>query len=232
MGLLMSLSWNVTNFVLKTKEDKEKDKIEADEVKKQDILKPIAPPKYYSTVEARRRNVKTGPYTVEAMAESLKNDLIPVGYSLEQLRKVGFGADVTEYERRKKENDEKNKKDLIDALEKLKKELEKGIVSQEDLSEEDKELIKKNDIFNPVQRAKYIAKIDSWIGLAKNDVLGDYVLTDMLKVLNYRMDDYQDALKEQQINKQNQELVDNAVLNRDKKVLDSVKRAFRNGYLY
>ena len=228
----MSLTWNVTNFVLKTKENEEKDKIEADEVKKQDILKPIAPPKYYATIEARRRNVKTGPYTVEAMAESLKNDLIPVGYSLEQLRKVGFGADVTEYERRKKENNKKNKQDLIDALEKLKKELEKGIVSQEDLSEEDKELIKKNDIFNPVQRAKYIAKLNSWIELAKKDVLGDDVLTNMLKVLNYRIDDYQDAIKDQQLRKQNQELVDNAVLNRDKKVLDSVKRAFKNGFLY
>ena len=232
MGVIMSLSWNIMQTVLTIKENKEKDKIDADDVKKRDIIKPIAPPKYYSTIEARRRNVKDGPYSVEGIADSLKNDLIPVGYSLEQLQKVGFGADVREYQRRKKERIEADQKDLIEGLEKLKKELEKGIVEQKDLSEEDKELIKKNDIFNPIQRAKYIATVNNWLELAHRGVLGDDALNSMLKVLHYRIDDYQDAIKEQQINKQNQELIDNAVLNRDKKVLDSVKRAFKHGYLY
>ena len=232
MGLIVSLAWNITNTIIKIKENKKKDEIDADTAKEKDIVKPIAPPKYYSTIEARRRNVKDGPYSVEGIADSLKNNLIPIGYSVEQLRKIGFGADVREYERRKKERIDKDNNDLIEGLEKLKKEIEKGIVEQKDLSEEDKELIKRKNIFNLEKKEKYISMINNWLGLAHRGILGDYALNSMLKVLNFRIDDYQDAIKESQIKKQNQELIDNAVLNRDKKILDSVKRAFRHGYLY
>ena len=230
MGLLISLTTTIMDHVDKVKADQRKDRLEEEQKKKDNILKPIAPPKYYSTIEARRKNVKDGPYTVEAIAASLRNDLIPVGYSLEQLQKIGFGADVREYERRRKERQETNKKDLIEGLEKLKKEIEKGFTSEENLSQEDKDLIKKYDIFNPVQRAKYITKFNRWIELAKQDVLGEDVLDNMVSVFNLRIGDYQDALKQEAIKKQNEEIVDNAVLNRDRKVLLSVRRALANGY--
>ena len=45
-----------------------------------------------------------------------------------------------------------------------------------------------------------------------------------------KLDGYQDALRNENLKQQNKALIDNAVLNRDKKVLDSVKRAFANGY--
>ena len=230
MGIVFGVVTGIINLVHTIKSNKKKDKLDNDIIKKKDIIKPIVPPKYYSTIEARRKNVKKGPYTVEAIAESLKDDLIPVGYSLEQLRKIGFGADVDEYERRHKQRREEDNRNLIDGLEKLRKEIQKGFIDRNDLSEEDKEIIRKNKLFDPLQTKKYIEKIDSWIDLAKRDVLSVEVLDDMLAIFNLKLDGYQDALRSENLPKQNKELVDNAVLNRDKKVLDSVKRAFANGY--
>ena len=230
MGLIVSVATSIYNLVNTVKQNKKKDKIDEDTIKKKDITKPIVPPKYYPTIEARRKNVKDGPYTVEAIAGSLKNDLIPVGYSLEQLRKIGFGADVTEYEKRHKNRRETDNKNLVEGLEKLKKEIQKGIVSDKDMSQEDKELLKKYDIFNPVERAKYITKLDQWIDLGKKDALSVEVLDNMLSAFNLKIEGYQDALHQEALKKQNQQLVDNAVLNRDKKVLQSVKRAFADGY--
>ena len=230
MGLIVSIATSIYNLVDKVKEDKKKDKIDEDTIKKKDIVKPIVPPKYYSTIEARRKNVKKGPYTVEAIAESLKNDLIPVGYSLEQLRKVGFGADVEEYEKRHKHRRDTNRKNLVDGLEKLKKEIEKGFVSEDNMSQSDRELVKKYNIFNPVERAKYINKLDQWIDLGKKDVLSVEALDNMLSAFDLQINSYQDALHQEALKQQNKQLVDNVVLNRDRKVLQSVKRAFANGY--
>ena len=230
MGIIVSTVTAIVSLVVKVKQDKKKDKLEEQEAKTENIKKPIVPPKYYTTIEARRKNVKEGPYTVENIASSLRNDLVPVGYSLEQLRKVGFGADVTEYERRNRERRETNNKNLIEGLEKLKKEIEKGFVSEENMSQEDRELVKKYNIFNPVERAKYISKIDQWIGLAKEKVLSEEALDAMLGAFNLKIGDYDNALKQESIKKQNQQLIDGAMLNRDRKVLESVKRGFRNGY--
>ena len=230
MGIIVSAVIGVVNLVHNIQSDKKKDKINNDLIKKKDIVKPLAPPKYYTTIEARRKNVKDGPYSVEGISSSLKNDLIPVGYSLEQLRKIGFGADVDEYEKRQKQTKDDNNQSLIDGLEKIKKEIKKGFVNRKDLSEEDREVINKNNLFTPEQNQKYINKINSWIDLAKNDTLSDSVLDSMLYIFNMKLNTFQDALKGESLKKQNQTLIDDAVLNEDKKVLDSVKRAFANGY--
>ena len=230
MGIVFGVVNGVIDLVHTIKSNKEKDKLDDDIIKKKDIMKPIVPPKYYSTIEARRKNVKKGPYTVEAMAKSLKDDLIPVGYSLEQLRKIGFGADVDEYERRHKRARYEDNKNLINGLRKIKKEIQKGFIDRKDLSEEDKFIIRKNNLFDPVENKKYVEKLDSWIDLARRDVLNEEVLDNMLSVFNLKINSYQDALRSEELKKQNKEMIDNAVLSEDKKVLNSVKRAFANGY--
>ena len=115
-------------------------------------------------------------------------------------------------------------------MEKLKKEIKKGFINRKDLSEEDKEIINKNKLFDPEENQKYVDKLNSWIDLAKKDLLSVDVLDSMLSIFNNKLDGYQDALRSNDIEKRNKQLIDNAVLNRDKKVLDSVKRAFSNGY--
>ena len=230
MGIVVGVASEIINLVHTVKANKKKDSLNDDIIKKKDIVKPIAPPKYYSTIEARRKNVKDGPYTVENIALSLKNDLVPIGYSLEQLRKIGFGADVDEYEKRHKRTRKKDNENLVSALEKLKKEIKNGFINIKNLSDEDKEMIRKNKLFDPEENKKYVEKLDSWIALAKREVLSVNVLDDMLYLFNAKLDGYQDGLRNEELEKQNKEIIDNAVLNRDKKVLDSVKRAFKDGY--
>ena len=81
-----------------------------------------------------------------------------------------------------------------------------------------------------MENQKYVNKLDSWIDLAKRDVLTEEVLDNMLSVFNLKLDGYQDALRSEELKKQNEQMIDNAVLSQDKKVLNSVKRAFANGY--
>ena len=231
MGIIYTVVTESIELAEKVKNDKRKDQFIAEEQQKDDIIKPVEPPKYYQTIAARKENVKEGPYTVEAIAESLNNGLVPVGYSLEQLKKVGFGANVREYERREKEEREDDRKNLVESLKKLKEEMI-NFVSEKDMSEKDKEIIKKYNILDSETRAKYIKLITRWIGLAEKDALSVDVLNDMINAFNLRIRDYNDSLKAEKLKKQHRKLVDDAVLSREKKILHSVKRAFRNGYLY
>ena len=230
MGTLITLMTSVMDHAEKIKNDQRKDKLENDQRKKDNIIKPLAPPKYYSTIEARRKNVKSGPYSVDGISSSLKNDLIPVGYSLEQLRKIGFGADVTEYEMRHKNLRNEDEKNLIEGLKKIRKEIKKGFINRDDLSELDKNILEKNNSFNPSENQKYVNKIDGWLELARNDALSPDVLDNLISIFNSKLDGFQDALRTDELKKRNESLIDKAVLSRDKKVLDSVKRAFANGY--
>ena len=164
------------------------------------------------------------------MSKSLKDDLVPVGYSLEQLSEIGFGADVDEYKRRHKQTREEDKKNLINGLTELKKKIQKGFIDRKDLSEEDKNIIKKNNLFDPAENKKYVEQLDSWIDLARREALSEEVLDNMLSLFNLKISGYQDALRSEELKKQNKEMIDNAVLSEDKKVLNSVKRAFADGY--
>ena len=85
-------------------------------------------------------------------------------------------------------------------------------------------------MFDPVENKKYVDQLDSWIDLAKREALSEEVLDNMLSLFNLKINGYQDALRSEELKKQNKEMIDNAVLSEDKKVLNSVKRAFANGY--
>ena len=231
MGIVYTVVDGTLNLVQKITADKKKDELKDQELQKEAIIKPIAPPKYYATIESRRQNVKDGPYTVEAISESLKNDLIPVGYSLEQLKKVGFGVDVRAYEKRYEDRKKEKNDQLIKSLEKLKYEME-NFVNGDNISQRDKDIIAKYDIMDELSRAKYLKKINNFIKLAKEDKLSFNVLDDMTKTLGLKIDDYNDALQAEKLKQDHRELVDEAVLTRDKKVLESVKRALRNGHRY
>ena len=231
MGLIQSITDQTLNFIEKTKIDKRKDELIEQELEKDKILKPIEPPKFYTTIDSRRQNVKEGPYTVEAIAESLRNDVIPVGYSLEQLRKVGFGADVRAYEKRYEDRKKSKNDELIKHLERLKTEMT-NFVNNNNISQKDKDIIRKYDIMDELSRSKYINKITNFIKLAKENKLSYDVLDDMTKTFGLKIDDYNDALEAERLKQDHRNLVDEAVSVRDKKVLESVKRALRNGHRY
>ena len=231
MGIMQSLVDQTFEVIEKAELDRRKDEIINQELEKDKIQKPITPPKYYTTIQARRDNVKEGPYTVESISESLRNDVVPVGYSLEQLRKVGFGADVREYIRRDEDRRKNKNKELINHLERLKTEME-NFVNSNNISQRDKDIIRKYDLFDELSRSKYISKITRFIKLAKEDKLSYDVLDDMTKTFGLKIDDYNDALEAERLKDDHRKLVDETVLTRDKKVLESVKRALRNGHRY
>ena len=227
MGIVQTIVDGTIGIINKVESNKKKDDIVAHDYEKQRIQTPITPPKYYTTLEARRQNVKDGPYTVEAIEESLRNDVIPTGYSLEQLRKVGFATNVRLFlerdaDRRKSKNDE-----LISHLEKLKYEME-NFVNNNNISQRDRDIIKKYDLFDELSKRKYLSKINRFIKLAKEDKLSYEVLDDMSKTLSLKIDDYNDALEAERLKEDHRRLVDETVLTRDKKVLEAVKRALRN----
>ena len=229
MGIILSVTTGIINFVEKVKLDKKKDKIEKEKDKKDAILKPITPPQFYKTIEERNKNVKTGPYTTKGISDSLKQDLIPVGYSLEQLEEIGFGADVDEFRKRRNEEDKNNRKNLVDGLEKIRDKLKNGLIDDDDLSQADRDLMRKYKIFDPDQKKLYLERIDNWIDLAKKDLLDDKVLDNMISFFNLKTEDIQDALKEDDIRKKNQEIVDNAVNEKDAKILKAVQKTFSHG---
>ena len=231
MGVLQSLVDQTFEVIEKAELDRRKDEIINQELEKDKIQKPITPPKYYTTIQARRDNVKEGPYTVEAIAESLRNDVVPVGYSLDQLKKIGFGADVREYIRRDEDRRKNKNTELINNLERLKTEME-NFVNNNNISQKDRDIIRKYDLFDELSRSKYISKITRFIKLAKEDKLSYDVLDDMTKTFGLKIDDYNDALEAERLKQDHRDLVDETVLTRDKKVLESVKRALRNGHRY
>ena len=209
--------------------DKKKDKIEKDKDKKDAIVKPMTPPQYYKTIAERDRNVKSGPYSTKGISESLKNGLVPIGYSIEQLRIIGFGANVDEYEKTRSKEKKENKEKLVSSLEEVREKLKNGLIDSDDLSQSDKDLMRKYKILDDGKRKSYLIKLDNWIELAKKDLLDEKVLDDMITFLNLKTQDIQDALKEDDIRQQNKTLIDNAVNERDEKILRSVQRAFSHG---
>ena len=227
MGLVQSIVDSTLGIVNKVESNSKKDKIVEKEFEKEKIQKPIDPPKYYTTLEARRQNVKDGPYTVEAIEESLRNDVIPTGYSLEQLRKVGFATNVRLFLERYEDRKKNKNNELTEHLEKLKYEME-NFVNNDNISQRDRDIIKKYDLFDELSQSKYISKIKRFIKLAKEDKLSYDVLEDMTKTFSLKIDDYNDALEAERLKEDHRRLVDETVLTRDKKVLESVKRALRN----
>lgn len=109
MGEVLSTVKTVIDFSNKVvaEVDREKNRKLSKEADK--LSNPIKPPEPWPTLKARRSKVKTGPYTVEGMRESLENLTLPVGWSEEQLEKSGFGPEVEEYRRAV----EKERRDLF-----------------------------------------------------------------------------------------------------------------------
>jgi len=80
-------------------------KVENDRVKNRKLdkeaarlAKPIIPPQPWGTLEARRKNVEKGPYTIDSIRDSLRDGVLPAGWSEEQLSNVGFETEIKKYQ--------------------------------------------------------------------------------------------------------------------------------------
>ncbi len=60
---------------------------------------PTTPPKFFPDLITRAKNVKEGPYTIDAIRESLVAGVLPSGYAADQLRATGFKTEIEAYEK-------------------------------------------------------------------------------------------------------------------------------------
>ena len=109
MGLMISLGILIVNTVNKIKNQKHQDAMQAKKIKLEHYQKPITPPFFYMSIAERDKNVPDGVYSTRGIRESLNDDVIPAGYSLEQLENVGFQKDVNDYTSRKNKRLQENK---------------------------------------------------------------------------------------------------------------------------
>jgi len=97
MGAIVSLVTGVINLAKNIKVEVDREKNRGLQKEAARLSNPIKPPQPWPTLEARRKNVKNGPYSVEGIRESLQNLVLPAGWSEEQLINVGFEDEVGKY---------------------------------------------------------------------------------------------------------------------------------------
>jgi hypothetical protein len=99
MGQAVSFVTSIINTATKLRAEAKQDELDADRRKQDKIKTPIEPPKFYKNIEERALIIKDekNPYSVESIKQSLNRDVVPVGYSLEQLSTVGFDDSVHPY---------------------------------------------------------------------------------------------------------------------------------------
>lgn len=191
MGAIVSIVNTITGTIRQIKKDKDADK-RAEEKRRLDKIKsPIKPPFFFKTIEDRKKNVTTGPYTVDNIKFDLQRDVLPAGYSLEQLREVGFGDEVDGFIGRREKRIKDNHNQLKDGFLRLKK----FIISDfNDLTKEDQRAVEKTDIKNIHKQKELTDMIDKWIIDVDKDRVSDDILNDMFSILNTRLGIVSDAI--------------------------------------
>jgi hypothetical protein len=226
MGQLISLIVGVIKTATQLRSQVKQDEIDADRRKQDKIKTPITPPKFYKTIEERKTVVKddTSPYSVTSIKTSLENDVIPTGYSLEQLTDVGFTDDVREYNKRRNAMKDDLKKEFISVLDKIESEIKKGF---NDLSKEDRELFDKMKVIDEPSRNKILEKLAQWKKQINSDTVSTSMIDTVIELLKSRVDMIQDVFSSGEIDKKIQEQVDSAERLKTSQALKLVRRALQ-----
>ena len=121
MGSIISLVSSIINFVTKIKKEHDSDALEEKREQVDKLQHPIIPPFFYPNKKIRGENLKDNhPYSNDGITKALGNSVIPAGYSIEQLKNVGFTQEVKSYLLRRKNERDTLAKNLKDAVTKLK----------------------------------------------------------------------------------------------------------------
>ena len=99
MGVIISTVKAVIDFASSAKKEVDREKNRKLQKEADRIAKPIPPPQFWPTLEARRKNTPTGPYSVDGIRLALSKLVLPVGWSEEQLTNVGFADEVIKYQK-------------------------------------------------------------------------------------------------------------------------------------
>lgn len=224
MGQVISFVTSIINTATKLRAEAKQDELDADRRKQEKIKTPIEPPKFYKNIEERASIVKDekNPYSVESIKQSLNRDVVPVGYSLEQLSTVGFDDSVKKYNERKENRRRELKKEFLSVLGKIEKEVEKGF---EDLSKDDRILFEKMGVFSDESRTKILEQLAQWKKQVDEDIATTSMIDDMIELLKSRVDMVQDVFTQGEFEKKIQEQVDQAERKKTSQALMLVRRA-------
>lgn len=128
MGIIVSIVAVVTTLVgIATTIAGEVERKKTDKAKRAaaKLGKPIKPPFFFTSIAARDKGVNVpAAYTTEGIRTALRGGILPVGYSEEQLDKVGFGPEVKVYQTAILQSDISSRKSIGKLLDQLLKALD------------------------------------------------------------------------------------------------------------
>lgn len=226
MGGIIS---TVVSIVSNIKAGSDADKKAEERRKLMGYTDPTEPPKFYSTIASREKNLKEGPYTVEAIRESLSKNIMPVGYSEETLTKVGFEKEVNEYIKNKKKIRDDARQDLKKYFLFLKNNIEKDFP---ELSESDKKAIQRSGILDKRRKAETLQYLDNWTKDIDKGFLSDETLNNMVSIANARLGLFQDAIGYEKSKEALSKSLDAARKTRDDQTLKVLRRNLKaQGYI-
>lgn len=225
MGQVISIVSTVIDVVKKFKDWATEDRRDADKKRLDDIRDPIEPPKFYTSIPDRQRNVPAAnTYSVDKIRESLNSDIVPAGYSIEQLESIGFRPEVERFRKRRSDRVSEQRNSIKAALWSIIKLLEKGFP---DLSEEDRTALQRAGLFNDEETAKLIVKIKGWINEVDKNQVDPTILDEIIAIAQARTSIVTDALDRAQLSADFQSKVREAQGKRDTSILEILNRSLR-----
>jgi hypothetical protein len=226
MGQVLSFVTGIINTVAKIRSEAKQDKIDEDRRKLDKIKTPIEPPKFYRNIEERTQSVKDerSPYSVQSIKNTLQRDVVPTGYSLEQLASVGFKDSVDKFNERKESRRNELKKEFLNFAGLIEKEINEGF---EDLSKEDRMLFEKAGVLGDEGRDKILKQISEWKKQIQEGTASEEVLDDMIDILKSRVDLVQDIFSQGEFEQKIREKTEQAESMKTSQVLKLVRRALQ-----
>lgn len=229
MGVVVSLVSAVIGLVTTIKKATDDDDKAEENRKLEKIRKPIIPPKNYNTLEEREKHVKKGPYTVEAMRYSISRNVIPAGYSEEQLLERGFKPEMEAFIERRNKERSNTRADLKKTLIEIKKQVNTGFP---DLSMADKRAIEASGILSKTKKDKILGYLDNWIlDASGSDRISVETLNNIQDIAKNRLSIFKDAIGFETSKASLSQEVDAARDLKDDAILKVLRRNFKSrGY--
>jgi hypothetical protein len=226
MGQIISLVTNIIKTATKIRTEVKQDEADEDRRKLDEIKTPIEPPKFYRSIEERKKVVKDekNPYSVTSIKQSLERDVIPVGYSLEQLNRIGFESAVKDFIDRRKKRREELKTEFQTTIDAIEKEVNEGY---NNLSREDRILFDKSGIGQEENRKKILSRIVEWKKQVSEDTVTSSMIDEMINLMKMRVDTIQDVFSAGEFDKKIQDEIEESERKKTSQALKIVRRALK-----
>lgn len=227
MGAVLSLITTAINTAQKFREQKRQDVIDEDNRKLKNIKEPIIPPKYYLTIDERNEKIteQDDVYSVTGINNQLKRDVIPVGYSLEQLTKVGFDEEVKTFIKRREDRRQETRDLMTKSLLAINKMITSGFG---DITQDDRNSLEKEGLLDEKGNKKISDKIDKWISEIDNNEITLKTIDNIVSLLQLKTGITQDALNAAEFDKTIEKQVRDSENVKDNQALMILRRALRN----